>query len=104
MAYTFAVSATNANRGTQVGSITPTGTYTTGGDTITAAQFGMNQLFSLDVNPHGGVAFEYIPTNPTSGKLKQFWTGSAVSSALAEVASANASMSGQALRYEAIGA
>lgn len=97
-------SALNSNRGTQVGSLSITGgTYTTGGITVTAANFGMNSLYSLDVNPDSGFVFEYIPTNTTTGKLKMFETGAALSGVLAEVGSGATITGVTAARYEAIG-
>ena len=105
MAVTLAVTPLNSNRGTQVGSLALTGTYVNpGGSAVTAAQFGMNALFSLDVNPDSGFVFEYIPTNTTSGKLKVFWTGAGLSAALAEVTNGTSLSGVTAARYEAIGA
>ena len=96
----------NSNRGTQVGSLSlaAAGTYPTGGFTVNASLFGLNALFSLDVNPDSGFVFEYIPTNTTTGKLKMFWTGAGLSAALAEVTNATNVSAVTAARYEAIGA
>jgi hypothetical protein len=103
MAVTLTVSQNNANRGTITGSLALSGTYATGGFAVTAGTFGLNQLFSLDVNPTGGMVFEYVPTNSTSGVVKAYWTGAGLSGALAEVTNAT-SMAGKTPRFEAIGA
>ena len=105
MAVTVAVTQLNSNRGTQVGSLALTGTYVNpGGSAVTAANFGMNSLFSLDVNPDSGFVFEYIPTNTTTGKLKIYWTGAGLGAALAEVTNGQSMAAVTAARYEAIGA
>lgn len=103
MAVTIAVTQNNANHGTITGALALSGTYVTGGFAVNAGNFGLNQLFNLDVNPTGGLAFEYVPSTPTSGVVKAYWTGAGLSGALAEVTNGT-SVAGKSPRFEAIGA
>ena len=65
--------------------------YLTGGEAILASDLGLSQIRSLQLNPHGGYVFEYVPTQTTGastgGTIKGYWTGSTTAAALAQISS-----------------
>lgn len=73
------------------GLLTASGTYSTGGDAVSASLFGLGSIESLSVdsaftNGTEAMVSRYIPS---SGKLMHFWGGGAVSSELDEITSAD---------------
>lgn len=77
--------------GTQLkwaGKITGTGSYATGGDTLSPKLLGMNVIEGGYVAPSAGFVFELIPQADGTAKVKAFWTGAVVSTALGEVTAA----------------
>lgn len=66
------------------GVVTMSSSYSTGGDSITAAQLGLGVIAKLLVDSAGGYVLRY---NSTNGTIQAYDTGAASGSPLAEAAS-----------------
>lgn len=69
--------------------ILPT-SYTTGGDSLTAAQLGLSRIIHCDATTAAaaaGTTAVFCKYDHTNSKLQCFWTGAVVSTALAQVTS-----------------
>lgn len=68
------------------GVLTPTGTYETGGIAVTASDFGLTAIESLDVaTAHNGTEFMVANWVPSTSKIILGWTGAVVSTELDEI-------------------
>lgn len=73
------------------GTLTLSGTYTTGGDVVPADTFGLGSVETFNVtsavtNGTESLIGRYLPA---SGKLQLFWGGGAISSELDEITAAD---------------
>ena len=67
---------------TKTATITFDSSYPTGGEAVTAANFGLSRILSLTLAPNVGYVAEYVPS---TSKIKAYWTGAATAAVLAEV-------------------
>lgn len=68
---------------TKTATITFDSSYPTGGEAVTAANFGLSRILSLTLAPNIGYVFEYVPS---TSKIKAYWVDTTTDGApLAEV-------------------
>lgn len=104
--FTRDITAKRIHRGT----LTATGTYTgPGGDTVTAALFGLAVITDLRLEPFASatpLVFQarYSKTNDTSGVIKLFGTNAAPGAAVADPeVTGGTAVTGFTCAFEAIG-
>lgn len=88
MAATVTISRTNVvgNQREVQGTIAFDDSYPTGGEAVAAADFGLSEVYDLDVRPNDGYVFQYL-----DGKVLAFYAdySSSTDGALIEVANAD---------------
>lgn len=68
------------------GRITPTGTYATGGFAVTASDFGLSTIETLEVGTaRNGTEFMVAHWDSANSKIMLGWSGGAISSELDEI-------------------
>lgn len=98
------MSFTNINepRKTVIGRYVGEASYTTGGEAVTAASFGLSRLDALILSNvgEGGFAFSY---DPSASKIKAMWVDTTTDGAPLAEASSTTDVSGSPVDYIAIG-
>ena len=82
--------------------------YSTGGDTWSATQFGLEKINKLFMNAASGYVFEWLPTTnqaivPTTGLIKAYWQSNPASPAVLVEVTAGTNLSGISIRAHAQG-
>lgn len=90
MAFTVTIneSYVEGNHKVRSGTLGFDSSYATGGEAITAAEVGLSQITSFQIQPFGGFVYNYVPDttgSSVSGKIMAYWTGSTTSGAFAQV-------------------
>lgn len=91
MAFTVTIneSYVEGNHKVRSGTLAFDASYATGGEAITAAEVGLSQITSMQIQAFGGFVYNYVPdtsgTGSVSGKIMAYWTGSTTSGAFAQV-------------------
>lgn len=100
MVASASVDSSKRSRNRQFGTLNLGSSYATGGVAVSPQLLGLsNQINHLSVHPSGGYVFEWVPS---TGKVKAYVTGAALSGVLAEVANA-ANLSAINPRFDAEG-